>query len=135
MTATTAQPGWGRPAPVTAVGSIGYRLWSLRCMVDEAYDNLQQAQSQLAELTRSPQETDAALVRSLSSLTRQERKIAQFVAAGLTNAEVAAAAHLTEGTVKSHLKGIFRKLGLHSRWELTYVLDRASFDAPRVVER
>ena len=118
---------------MTAVGSIGHRLWSLRRLVDEAYDSLQQAQNQLSELTRSPQETDAALIRSLSLLTRQERRIAQFVAAGLTNAEVAAATHVTAGTVKTHLKGIFRKLGLHSRWELTYVLDRESFDVPRVV--
>jgi LuxR family transcriptional regulator, maltose regulon positive regulatory protein len=40
-----------------------------------------------------------------------------LLAAGKTNREVAAELYVAEGTVKAHVAGIYRKLGVHSRAE------------------
>lgn len=51
-------------------------------------------------------------------LTAQERRIAQRVARGDTSKEVAAALYLSRRTVDTHLRSIFRKLGISSRRQL-----------------
>lgn len=51
-------------------------------------------------------------------LTAAERRVAELVAEGRTNREVAAALFLEERTVASHLTHIYAKLGVRSRTEL-----------------
>jgi DNA-binding CsgD family transcriptional regulator len=51
-------------------------------------------------------------------LTAAERRVAELVAQGRTNREVAAALFLGERTVASHLTHIYAKLGVRSRIEL-----------------
>jgi DNA-binding CsgD family transcriptional regulator len=51
-------------------------------------------------------------------LTAAERRVADLVAEGRTNREVAAALFLAERTVASHLTHIYAKLGVRSRTEL-----------------
>ena len=55
-------------------------------------------------------------------LTPAERRVADLVAEGRTNREVAAALFLGERTVASHLTHIYAKLGVRSRTELTRLL-------------
>ena len=52
-------------------------------------------------------------------LTAAERRVADLVALGRTNTEVAAALFLAERTVASHLTHIYAKLGVRSRTELS----------------
>jgi DNA-binding NarL/FixJ family response regulator len=52
-------------------------------------------------------------------LSAREREVAQSVARGLRNVEVARALCISEQTVKTHLNNIFHKLGLRDRVELT----------------
>ncbi|MCP2342490.1 helix-turn-helix transcriptional regulator [Actinomadura rupiterrae] len=54
----------------------------------------------------------------LTRLSAQERLIAEKVAAGATSKEVAATLFLSPRTVDSHLRNIFRKLGISSRRQL-----------------
>lgn len=56
-------------------------------------------------------------------LTAAERRVADLVAKGQTNREVAAALFLGERTVASHLTHIYAKLGVRSRTELARRLD------------
>ena len=51
-------------------------------------------------------------------LTPAERRVAELVAKGHTNTEVAAALFLSERTVASHLTHIYAKVGVRSRTEL-----------------
>jgi DNA-binding NarL/FixJ family response regulator len=61
------------------------------------------------------------------ALTPSEADVADLVATGLTNAEVAARLVLTTRTVESHLTQVYAKLGVRSRTELA--MRRASADA------
>jgi DNA-binding CsgD family transcriptional regulator len=54
----------------------------------------------------------------VEGLTPAERRVAELVAAGRTNAEVAATLFLAERTVASHLTHVYAKLGVRSRTEL-----------------
>jgi DNA-binding CsgD family transcriptional regulator len=56
--------------------------------------------------------------RPADGLTPAERRVADLVAEGKTNREVAAALFLGERTVASHLTHIYAKLGVRSRTEL-----------------
>jgi len=56
-------------------------------------------------------------------LTAAEQRVADLVAVGRTNREVAAALFLGERTVASHLTHIYAKLGVRSRTELARLLN------------
>src|SRR5918998_2186811 len=55
---------------------------------------------------------DAAFALALASLTRRQRQIVRLRARGLTIAEICDRYYLSENTVKNHLRGAFRALGL-----------------------
>jgi len=48
-------------------------------------------------------------------LTRRQQEILAGIAKGMTNAEIAAALFLSEDTVHTHAKGLFRKLRVGNR--------------------
>jgi DNA-binding NarL/FixJ family response regulator len=50
-------------------------------------------------------------------LTDRERDILRLAQRGLPNPQIARALHLSSGTVRNHLSAIYRKLGVHSRYE------------------
>ena len=51
----------------------------------------------------------------LDKLTPREREVLRLIAAGAVNKAIAASLVITEGTVKSHVKHILRKLGVANR--------------------
>ena len=58
-------------------------------------------------------------------LSAAEQRVADLVANGRTNAEVAAALFLSERTVASHLTRVYAKLGIRSRTELARKLSES----------
>ena len=61
----------------------------------------------------------------IASLSARELELAHLVVDRKTNPEIAAALFLSQKTVESHLRNIFRKLGVSSRVELARVVERA----------
>jgi DNA-binding CsgD family transcriptional regulator len=59
---------------------------------------------------------------SRSNLTASELRVARLAAEGMTNREIAQALFVTENTIETHLRSVFRKLGIHSRSQVARAL-------------
>jgi two-component system nitrate/nitrite response regulator NarL len=59
-----------------------------------------------------------------SSLTQREWEVADLLVEGATTSQVAEALHVSPGTVRTHVKHILRKLGMHSRAEAIRYVER-----------
>jgi DNA-binding NarL/FixJ family response regulator len=70
------------------------------------------------EITATELRRAAPRPRRDRELTAAETRVAELVAAGATNKEVAARLFTTVATVEAHLTRVYRKLGLRSRSEL-----------------
>ncbi len=65
----------------------------------------------------------AARARALvETLTEREREVAEAVAAGLSNTEIAEQLYLSIPTVKSHVGRLFTKLGVDNRVQIALVV-------------
>jgi DNA-binding CsgD family transcriptional regulator len=62
----------------------------------------------------------------VSGITAAEARVAELVAVGRTNREVAGELFMSPKTVEAHLSRIYRKLGVRSRAELAHKLTRQS---------
>jgi len=63
-------------------------------------------------------------VRALDLLTDRQREVAELVADGLSNEEIAHRLYLSLATVKSHLTGSMRRLGVRTRTRLAILVNR-----------
>jgi DNA-binding NarL/FixJ family response regulator len=62
---------------------------------------------------------------AIESLTEREEQVARLVVDRKTNPEIAADLFLSQKTVETHLRNIFRKLGVATRVELARAVERA----------
>jgi Response regulator containing a CheY-like receiver domain and an HTH DNA-binding domain len=82
----------------------------------------------LSELSRRGGAFDAP---EISRLTIRERQLISIVGNGFANSEIADRLRISEATVRNHLTSIFKKLELHSRFELVmYALRQGLIKAP-----
>ena len=86
---------------LTLCEQLGASLWAAK------------ARRELSKITKT---------RSVHGLTETESHVATLVTQGLTNREIAAAMFVTENTVQTHVRHIFRKFGVRSRTELALQL-------------
>jgi DNA-binding NarL/FixJ family response regulator len=56
--------------------------------------------------------------RELTGVTDREREVLRLVGLGMSNAEIAAALHITVGTAKTHVARLLAKLGARDRVQL-----------------
>jgi DNA-binding NarL/FixJ family response regulator len=59
-----------------------------------------------------------AMAIDSAKLTMREREIAELIAAGLSNNEIAFRLRIAAHTTKSHVRNVMKKLGLHSRLQI-----------------
>lgn len=82
---------------------------------------------QLIREAHKNSETDAKnLEATLAVLTPQERRVAELVARGETNLEIADDLAISERTVKAHLTSIYEKLHVGNRLSLALLLNQGS---------
>lgn len=106
-------------------GAQGYLLKNLQAA--EFFELLQGVERGEAPITRGlagrileefSRRLDVAVAAPQDELTEREREVLQAVSGGASNREVAAALHISENTVKFHMKNILDKLHLRSRAEV-----------------
>lgn len=62
--------------------------------------------------------------QKLAGLTKMERRVAEMVAQGRTNLEIAADLNITERTVKAHLTSVYEKTKTGNRLSLALLINR-----------
>ena len=80
-------------------------------------------------LTAGPQSRPVPVRRALDRLTDRQREVAELVAQGLSNEEIARRLFLSLATVKSHLTASMRRLDVRSRTELAILVTREGLPA------
>jgi DNA-binding NarL/FixJ family response regulator len=82
------------------------------------------ATSQLVRYLTAPAPRPRSAERPLDGLTDRQREVAELVAEGLSNEEIASRLFLSLATVKSHLTASMRRLGVRSRTQLAILVNR-----------
>jgi DNA-binding NarL/FixJ family response regulator len=78
----------------------------------------------VAQLDRPDDAATADARRRLDRLTDREREVADAVAAGSSNATIAADRHMSEATVKTHVSRILAKTGAENRVQIALLIYR-----------
>ena len=95
--------------------SLKNEIAHLRSQLKEAQARHSDMERSLAQAQILAQATKEAGDREL--LTERERDILRLAQRGFPNPQIAQALHISAGTVRNHLSAIYRKLGVHSRYE------------------
>ncbi len=68
-------------------------------------------------IIRIVRSAEGSFQSKLELLTVREREILKDISSGKRTLEISATRHISEGTIKSHLSSIYRKLGVRNRVE------------------
>jgi DNA-binding NarL/FixJ family response regulator len=101
-------------AALDACGALRYR------------DQAERELGKLGHRTHRRTRSGNADGNGIETLTARELEVAQLVVDRMTNPEIAAQLFLSNKTVESHLRNIFRKLNVSSRVELARTVERAT---------
>ena len=132
----TAMPNDNQAYTVLSIGAYGYchSLATSKQLLEIAAVIVggglwvgQGVMRRLLDLTNANKgETTGEMPAGLSRLTSKELSVAQCVAAGLNNREIAEKMNIVERTVKAHLTVVFDTLGVRDRVQLALVMNKIS---------
>jgi DNA-binding NarL/FixJ family response regulator len=80
----------------------------------------------------SKAEDRAAPRRPVDTLTRREKSVIACLVQGWRNREIAGRLHITEQTVKNHLRAVYDKVGVSDRLELALYALHQKLELPPV---
>lgn len=100
-------------------GAIAHLKTELRVLESQCQSMAEVARATISSVGHPAYETPLAC---LAELTRQESHVALWAAYGAADADIATSLGLSVYTIKSHMKAVLHKLGMHSRWELRHVV-------------
>lgn len=132
VVAVTTLDGRDTVIPMLSAGASGYMLKD--SSAEEIVSALRQAHqgtsslspriaAMLVQHVRDAKTTGAA--GELEALTDREHDVLDYLAQGMSNAEIAQALHVSEGTVKAHLGGIMSKWHVRDRVQVLVTAARA----------
>ena len=114
---------WGSPPPC-AEGGSNPTMPQTEAMSTIPFREGETAAALLALCKRQAKGASAvrkALIKTKSPLTPREREIALLVKDRLSAQEIADKLHISKATVKTVIRNVYHKLGIHSRTELNSV--------------
>lgn len=99
----------------------------LVAVIRNILDRVQRTHAEIARLVGASQAGSSPVALHDEALTEAEQRVAEAVARGLSNKEIAAEFRISVRTVENHISHILGKKGFANRVEIArYVLDRAS---------
>ena len=96
-------------------------LYTLNKKIPEAEESSEYADT-VEIIEEVPEETKENDV--LSALSKRELEVVDLIASGYSNADIAKMLFISAHTVNDHTKNIYRKLDVHSRYELTALVNK-----------
>lgn len=130
--AVTTLDGSDTVLPMLSAGASGYMLKdssaeSILAGVREVYSGASSLSPRIASmLVRHVRDsTPSATTADLEALTEREAEVLDRLAQGMSNAEIAHALIVSEGTVKAHLGRIMSKWGVRDRVQILVTAARA----------
>lgn len=108
---------------VTAFNSLDHAREALNASANYLLEkpfSYQALRQVIERVVAQPSSLQHCVDRGLAQLklTAREEDIARYLLKGLSNADIARTAQLSEGTVKQHIGQVFQKAGVSSRAEL-----------------
>lgn len=80
--------------------------------------------TQADEMTEIKADTREEKNTILDCLSKRELEVVDLIAEGYSNADIAKILFISVHTVNDHTKNIYRKLDVHSRFELTALVNK-----------
>ncbi len=94
-----------------------FLLYSVRRRFEEVANN-ESAEAVLDDESKTEFDT----------LTEREKEIVKFISCGHSNSDIGKMLFISEDTVKTHAKNIYRKLGVRSRYELIAFVNKTKYE-------
>jgi DNA-binding NarL/FixJ family response regulator len=89
-------------------------IWMSTNLIGRVFDELLRRECETKHMLKSPTSDQLAKMKDVS---RREMEVMALISESMTNEEIAEKLFLSAKTVKTHIRNIFEKTGIHNRVE------------------